>query len=89
MDFRKPLDYMHAAKHAGKVFKVLVCLIRPQNGFVLGHMAWEKKFEHEAELGALEEARGARQAAYTPVFYTAVQEHVPVVQGQHFRSYYS
>ena len=35
-------------------------------------MAWEHKFQHEAEAGALEEARGSRQAApYTPVFYTA------------------
>ena len=58
----------------------------------LGHMAWEHKFQHEAELGALEEPRGSRQATYTPVFYTAAQEPAapaPYPQGQHFRSYYA
>ena len=55
-------------------------------------MAWEHKFQHEAELGALEEPRGSRQATYTPVFYTAAQEPAapaPYPQGQHFRSYYA
>ena len=51
-------------------------------------MAWEHKFQHEAELGALEESRGSRQVSYTPVFYTAAQEPAAYPQGQIVTSYY-
>jgi len=64
IDFKKPLDYMHMAKHAGK-------------------MAWEHKFEHESEIEGLglEEPRGARQAPYTPIFYTSSQGLTPPAPG--------
>ena len=43
-----------------------------------GKMAWEHKFEEESEIEGLGLGpRGARQAAYTPVFYTSSQGLTP------------
>ena len=41
----------------------------------VGKMAWQKHIQDEAEFGAFEQDRGARQtqADYVPTFYTAHQ----------------
>ena len=48
-------------------------------------MAWQKHIQDEAELGGIQQDRGARQSSadYVPTFYTAHQQSAtPIVQAQ-------
>ena len=54
-----------------------------------GRVAWGQKFEDEAAIGAIEDARGARQAVqgYVPTFYTSAQPQAShQAQPVHFES---
>ena len=52
-------------------------------------LAWDKQFESELTVGAVETSRGERDASYIPTFFTSQQNHEALTNSRNDNNRYS